>query len=112
MKEDIKVTESSGNVFEDLGLPDAEELSVKSRLVSTLSRLMERHGLTQTETAKRCGVDQPTLSKILRGRLDMVSTDRLLTWFARLDQHVHISIEDRIGKDPGAGPMEERVRVC
>ena len=94
MSED-KVTWSSGNVFADLGLPDAEELSVKAKLALNLQRLMKLHKITQREVAARVGADQPTISKVLRGHLDLVTVDRLLAWLARLDQEVQITVRDR-----------------
>lgn len=92
---DEKMTPSCGNVFADLGLPDAEELSVKSQLILNVQRLMKLHKLTQREVAARVGADQPTISKVLRGHLDLVTVDRLLAWLARLDQEVQITVRDR-----------------
>lgn len=77
---------SSGNVFADLGLPDAAQLSVRSRLVIGLKQIMERYGLTEKEVADRLGADQPTISKVLSGQLDLVSLDRLVEWHAALEQ--------------------------
>lgn len=85
---------SSGNVFADLGLPDAEELSLKAQLVINLGKLMKKHRLTQREVAKRCGTDQPTISKVLRGKLDLVTVERLIHWHSLLNQEVSIFIRD------------------
>lgn len=95
---DTKITRSSGNVFADIGLPNSDELSIKSELVMNLRRLMELHGLTQKEVAKRVGSDQPTISKVIRGRLDLVTTDRLLNWHQLLGQEVRISIHDNFSR--------------
>jgi len=110
MSAKIDVTTSSGNVFADLGLANAEELSVKARLVLNLKRIMDLHGLTQKAVAARVGADQPTISKVLRGRLDLVTTDRLLTWLARLDQEVRITVLDRFGQG-GEGDTPGGVQV-
>jgi len=78
-----------------MGLPDAEELSLKAQLVINLQRLMKLHALIQREVAERVGTDQPSISKILRGNLDLVSVEKLLTWHSALDQEVDITIRDR-----------------
>ncbi len=97
----IPVIESSGNVFADLGLTGHEELSVKAQLVLTLTRLMKLHRITQRELAGRCGTDQPTVSKVLRGQLDKVTVDRLLFWLSRLNQDVQITVSDRFSRADG-----------
>ena len=107
-KEDAK--QGSGNVFADLGLENDGELSVKARLVLNLKRIMDLHGLTQKAVAARVGADQPTISKVLRGRLDLVTTDRLLTWLSRLDQEVQITVRDCFGQ-AGKGDAPGGVQV-
>src|SRR5436189_1679333 len=72
-----RIEASSGNVFADLGLPDAKELLVKSQLAVRIAELIERKSWNQTETARRIGLDQPKVSNLLRGRLDGFSADRL-----------------------------------
>jgi predicted XRE-type DNA-binding protein len=62
-------TVSSGNVFEDLGMPDADEMLVKAELVLQISRIIEERGLTQVAAAELHGVDQPKVTAHLRGRL-------------------------------------------
>lgn len=98
MSEDIKITRGSGNVFADIGLPNAEELSIKSQLAINLELFMKRHKLTQKQVAEMVGSDQPTISKVLRGKLHLVTTDRLLAWHKKLDQDVRLTITDRFKK--------------
>jgi predicted XRE-type DNA-binding protein len=57
----------SGNIFADLGLPNAEEHQLKAALVVQLSRLIQQRKLSQTDAAKLIGIKQPDLSNILRG---------------------------------------------
>lgn len=99
MKEEIRVEASSGNVFEDLGFENARELSIKSKLVMNLQCLMELHKITQREVAERVGTDQPTISKILRGNLDIVSVERLIGWHMKLNQDVSITMTDRFSRE-------------
>lgn len=82
----IAVTRSSGNVFADLGLPDAKELAVKPDLVIRIMKIMKSEGLTQTETAKRIGMSQGDLSKVLRGHFREYSIKQL-TRLAELLDH-------------------------
>ena len=84
----------SGNVFADLGFTPAEaaELSVKSSLISTISDTMKERKLTQLEASKLCGIDQPTLSKVLRGRMESVTIDRLAAWLNALGRTVEIHV--------------------
>ncbi|MCI0430613.1 MAG: helix-turn-helix domain-containing protein [Rhodospirillales bacterium] len=92
----MRVAKSSGNVFADIGFDkrDAEELAVKSDLITLLSRAIRASKLTQDQAAKLCGTDQPTLSKVLRGRLDSVTIDRLTRWIVALGGRVCITVEE------------------
>ena len=67
----------SGNIFADLGLPDAEEHQLKAALVVQLKRLIAERELTQTAAAKLIGMKQPDLSKLLRGDFRLVSVEKL-----------------------------------
>ncbi len=68
---DVSYEKSSGNVFADLGFSPAAtaDPSVKSRLIMTISNTMREREPTQEEAARLCRTDQPTLSKVLRGRM-------------------------------------------
>jgi len=81
----------SGNIFADLGLPDAEEMLLKSTIVIELRRLIEQRKLTQTAAAKRIGINQADLSKILRGRFRGYSEARLMRMLTAFDQDVEIT---------------------
>jgi predicted XRE-type DNA-binding protein len=71
-------TPSSGNIYADLGLPDADAHQFKAHVVMLIASVMQRHKLTQTEAARRMGIKQPDLSNILRGRFRGYSLERLL----------------------------------
>jgi predicted XRE-type DNA-binding protein len=86
------VTESSGNVFADLGFAGPEEHRLKAGLVSKLAELIRARGLTQTAAAKLTGISQPDLSKLLRGRFREISADRLIQALTRLDSVVEIVV--------------------
>jgi predicted XRE-type DNA-binding protein len=90
----------SGNIFEDLGFSPAEtaELAAKSMLITVLRETIERRELTQKEAAQRCHTDQPTLSKVLRGRMESVTIDRLAAWLTALGRTVEIHVRPYNGK--------------
>jgi predicted XRE-type DNA-binding protein len=75
-----KVRRSSGNVFRDLGFPrvEAENLRIRSELMTQLEKLIEREGLTQTAAARLLGVSQPRVSDLVRGRIELFSIDMLV----------------------------------
>jgi len=91
---DIPFEKGSGNVFADLGFSpeEAAELSVKSALIREIGETIQSRKLTQQEAAKLCGTDQPTLSKILRGRMESVTIDRLAAWLIGLGRTVEIRV--------------------
>ena len=89
------VYEGSGNVFADLGLPDADELFAKARLASTISDLIERRGLTQTQAAKLLETTQPKVSNLINGRLEGFSLERLARFLNTLGRDVEIVVRPR-----------------
>jgi predicted XRE-type DNA-binding protein len=91
-REKITVTPSSGNVFVDLGLPDAEDLLAKSNLALHIRRVIEARKLTQAQAADVLGISQPKVSLIINGRLDGFSTDRLMRFLNDLGCDVRISV--------------------
>lgn len=93
---EVKVTPSSGNVFADLGLDNPEEELAKAKLVSALGEVINRRALPQTELARLLGVDQPTVSKLLRGRTGGFTSDRLMRLLTLLGQDVEIVIRPKL----------------
>jgi predicted XRE-type DNA-binding protein len=90
----VKVERGSGNVFADLGLPDAEEMFAKATLAHRICALIDRGGLTQIQAAKRMGIDQPKVSMLMRGRLKDFSTERLMHFLVLLGQDVVIDVRE------------------
>jgi predicted XRE-type DNA-binding protein len=83
----------SGNVFADLGLPNAEEHQLKAVLVVQLKRLIAERGLTQTAASKLLEIKQPDLSKLLRGQFKLVSVEKLMRMLTAFDQDVEITVK-------------------
>lgn len=88
----IEVTTSSGNVFADLGLPDADKLKVKSGLVIEITKAVRRLGLTQEEAGRRMGLPQPKVSALLRGDLANLSERKLMDALNRLGYDIEITV--------------------
>jgi predicted XRE-type DNA-binding protein len=86
---------SSGNVFRDLELPDADELQVKADLVYEISRAIEERGLSQRQAAEILGIDQPKVSALVRGQLKGFSMERLYRFLNALGKDVEIVIRPR-----------------
>ena len=93
-KTKLSAQRDSGNVFADLGFSRAEaaELDAKSALIDAIADTIDRRRLTQAAAAKICGTDQPTLSKVLRGRMESVTIDRLAIWLTSLGRTVEIRV--------------------
>ena len=89
-----KMAIGQDNIFLDLGFTreEAAELLVKSHLISAVRHTIDRRGLTQKQAADMCHTDQPTLSKVLRGRMESVTIDRLASWLTLLGRSVEIRI--------------------
>lgn len=75
---------------------------VRSDLRVIFGRVVADAGLSQTRAAKVCFTDQPTLSKVLSGRNDSVSTDQLLRWLVQLGCRVEIRVQCPNGLTTGA----------
>ncbi|MBQ6657403.1 MAG: XRE family transcriptional regulator [Ottowia sp.] len=101
----IKIEEGSGNVYADLGVPDAEEMLAKCRLCMKIEEIIKARGWTQQQAAAVLGVPQPKLSKMLRGQFRGISQARLIECLTRLGRNVHIVVDpddeeraDRVGR--------------
>jgi predicted XRE-type DNA-binding protein len=94
-RQEEQITKSSGNVFADLGLSDADELAAKVDLARTIRQLVEKRGLSQREAAPIVGVTQPELSHLWQRRLDGFSIERLCRMLTALDQDVRIVVQPK-----------------
>ena len=105
--EDTGFEVGSGNIYADLGYPDPEEMAAKAELVRVIGSTIEAVGLSQTMAAKMMGVDQPTLSKLLRGRVRNFTIDRLSGMLRGLGRNVTIRVESMERATPAAEPRSE-----
>lgn len=95
----IEIETSSGNVFADLGLPDADKLKIKSGLAIEITRAVRRLDLTQEEAARRMGIAQPKVSGLLRGDFTNLSERKLMECLNRLGYDIEIKVK------PAAEPV-------
>lgn len=95
----IEVEMGSGNVFADLGLPDAEKLKIKSGLVIEITKAVRKLGLTQDEASRRMGITQPKVSGMLRGDFSNLSERKLMDCLNRLGYDIEIKVK------PAAEPL-------
>ena len=90
-----EIVRGSGNVFADLGLPDAEERQTKLRLAYALNAVIDAQRLTQAEAAQRLGLNQPKVSALRNYKLDGYSVERLMTLLTALDRDIEIVIRKK-----------------
>ena len=100
MKHSVDHVVSSGNVFADLGLPDAQDLLAKSNLAHQIGTIISHRHLNQTEAAAILGTTQPKVSDLLRGRLDGFSIERLIRFLNALDRDVRILVSPKPRAQP------------
>ncbi len=91
----LKVARSSGNVFRDVGFApeEAEHLRIRADLMIQLQKLIASRRLKQAEAAKILRVTQPRVSDLLRGRIDLFSTDALIDMLARIGVRVKVVLK-------------------
>jgi predicted XRE-type DNA-binding protein len=96
----IEFEESSGNVFADLGLDDADELFTRSRLGYHVYKILTDRKLKQRDIAALLGIKQPEVSHLMNGHFSRFTTDKLLDFLRRLDRKVTIRITPRQPGEP------------
>ena len=84
MKERVRVTKSSGNVFIDLGFSreEAEVLAMRAELMARLRTLISERGWTRQEAAKRLGISQSRVSDLVRGKWEKFSLEKVPDTFS------------------------------
>ena len=95
MTEKLKMERGSGNVFLDIGFaPDeAQNLQLRSDLMSRIERYVRSSGLTQKECAARMGVTQPRLNDLLKAKIDKFSLDALVNMLGHAGMRVELRVK-------------------
>jgi predicted XRE-type DNA-binding protein len=92
MARKVKVEVGSGNIFADLGLPDADTHFLKAQIVSEIYRLTNERKLTQAKAGKLMGITQPEVSRMFKGQFREYSVDRLMGFLTGFDRDVEIVV--------------------
>ena len=95
---DDQIERGSGNVFADIGLPDAETHRLQADLVLNIDVIIRDRKLTLSRAAKLLGLSQPDVSRLLRGNFSEFSVDRLLRLLMALGRDVDIVIRKPKGR--------------
>ena len=88
----VRVTESSGNIFTDLGLANPEQELLKAQLTLQVYAILKDSGMTQVEMARILGVQQPQVSLLMRNRAGSFSVGRLMEFLTALGHDVEIKV--------------------
>lgn len=92
---------SSGNIFADIGMVEPVDSLAKAELARKIGSIIKYRHLNQTEAAELLGIDQPKVSRLLRGQLKEFSMTKLLDFMLRLDRDIEIRIKKhRSGRVP------------
>jgi predicted XRE-type DNA-binding protein len=91
-KANSEMIQSSGNVFADLGLPDAEELNTRARLGAALIEIVRKEGFSQADVGGKLLLSQPKVSALLNHKLEGFSVERLMQYLASLGYEVLINV--------------------
>jgi predicted XRE-type DNA-binding protein len=95
MNGETEVYPSCGNVFADLGLPDAEDRLAKAMLSIQIHDIIKQRRLTQAQAAELLGIDQPKVSALIRGRLKGFSMERLFHFLNLLGRDIQIVVKPK-----------------
>lgn len=97
-----KWVKGSGNVFEDLGFANADELAIETELLRRIIAIIRERKLSQRAAARILGVDQPKVCALMNGRTHGYSIARMIRFLAALDQDVEIRIKPKPHSRPRA----------
>jgi predicted XRE-type DNA-binding protein len=87
------IEKSSGNVYADLGVANADEMLVKARLAAKISEIIKHRHLTQKEASDILGMSQPKISNMLRGNFRGISEARMLECLNLLGRDIEIVVK-------------------
>jgi len=94
MTDSTEFTQSSGNIFADMGLSDADELLTRAKLGVEVRNILKSRNLKQQEIAQLLNIKQPEVSNIMQGKYHLFSEARLFGFLNRLEKKITIQISD------------------
>lgn len=107
----LNFTESSGNIFADLGFDNAEaqEMNAKADLAIQIIKIIDKKKLTQTEAAVYLGTSQPNISRLNNADIDRFTFDKLMQWLVKLDQNIRLQVSPKKRTESYASISASRV---
>ena len=99
----VKYTESSGNVYQDLGFTDSEERLAKAKLAMRIDEIIQKKKYTQAQAAEILGINQPKVSALINGRLSGFSLEKLIHFLNLLQQDIEIIVKDKRARNKSQG---------
>ena len=94
-KDAIEITESSGNVFADIGVAEPEKYLAKAKLAQKINSIIDKRGLKQKAAAEVLEITQPKVSLLKCGRLEDFSIEKLISFLNKLDRDVEIRVKEK-----------------
>jgi predicted XRE-type DNA-binding protein len=92
----LEIEESSGNVFADLEIPNADEYLAKAKLANKICELLEQKKLNSKEAGELLGVNESNILALMTGKLDDFSSETLFRFLNCLDQEIYIIIKPKL----------------
>lgn len=96
----IEIEDSSGNVYADLQVAEAEAMYVKAQLAGKIGDIIRHRHLTQQQAAEILGISQPKLSGLLRGQFRGISETKMIECLNRLGRNVDIVVRKAPRRHP------------
>ena len=106
-----RITRGSGNVYADIGVKNAEEHAIKAELVHQIAAILKDEGLTQVDTARRLGIAQPDVSRMLNGHFRQFSVERLMRFLVALGRNIEIVVSPATAARSRAGQLTVTTRA-
>ena len=95
MSEEFEVIRGTGNVFRDLGHPNADAEHLKAVLAAQIIKVLDARDMTVRKAEDATGVAAADFSRIRQAKLGRFTIDRLMTILGRLDQKVEVDVSVR-----------------
>ena len=90
----MHVTPAGKNVFEELDLPDAENLRLRAELMAEITQIWRDSGLSQYAMAERMHTTPARLNEVIKGRIEKCTVDRLVKMLAAVGKRISVTISD------------------
>lgn len=107
MKDDFDLVRGSGNVFKDLGRPNANVEQTRALLAAEIIRVLDKKGLSTREAEKLTGINHSEFSRIRNARLGRFTLDRMITILEKLDRNIEVTVTFQSRR----GAAQERAHI-